>query len=169
MLCHAAPLHDVGKIGIPDQILLKPGKLEAAEFEIMKLHTEIGGKILADTELYPILNVGQIVAQQHHERWDGTGYPIGLSGTGIHIYGRIVSIVDIFDALTSERPYKKAFPLEEAVSFMKEKRASFFDPELLDLFLAHLDRFTRIKEQYADDRSSSPGLVRELRDMHHSY
>jgi len=166
ILCHAAPLHDVGKIGIPDQILLKPGKLEAAEFDIMKLHTEIGGKILSDAELYPILSVGQIVAQQHHERWDGTGYPRGLSGTGIHIYGRIVSIVDIFDALTSERPYKKAFPIQEAVRFMKEKRASFFDPELLDLFLAHLEKFTSIKRLYADDQSAPPALMRELHDMH---
>jgi putative two-component system response regulator len=164
-LCHAAPLHDVGKIGIPDSILLKPATLESAEFETMKTHTEIGGKILADAGLYPILTVGQIVATQHHEKWDGSGYPAGLSGTGIHIYGRIVSIVDVFDALTSERPYKKAFPLEEAVTFMMEKRGKFFDPDLLDLFLAHLERFTRIKMLYVDNESSSP-LLRELRALH---
>jgi len=160
-LCHAAPLHDVGKIGIPDAILLKPATLESAEFETMKTHTEIGGKILADSGLYPILTVGQIVATQHHEKWDGSGYPAGLSGTGIHIYGRIVSIVDVFDALTSERPFKKAFPLEEAVNFMIGKRGKFFDPDLLDLFLAHLERFTRIKELYVDNESSSP-LLRAL-------
>jgi putative two-component system response regulator len=164
-LCHAAPLHDVGKIGIPDCILLKPAALDSAEFETMKTHTEIGGKILADAGLYPILTVGQIVATQHHEKWDGSGYPAGLSGTGIHIYGRIVSIVDVFDALTSERPYKKAFPLEEAMTFMLEKRGKFFDPHLLDLFMAHLERFTRIKMLYADNESSAP-LLRELRALH---
>ena len=164
ILCHAAPLHDVGKIGIPDKILLKPAKLEIPEFETMKLHTVIGGKILSDAELYPVLRVGQIVALQHHERWDGSGYPAGLSGTGIHLYGRIVSIVDVFDALTSARPYKAPFPLEEALSFIREKRGSYFDPELVDLFLAHLERFTRIKELFADQESSSP-LVRKLREM----
>jgi len=166
ILCHAAPLHDVGKIGIPDQILLKPGTLEAREFDIMKLHTVIGGKILSDAELYPILRVGQIVAQQHHERWDGSGYPNGLRGTDIHIYGRIVSIVDIFDALTAERPYKRAFPIEEAVCFMKEKRGLFFDPQLLDLFLTHLEKFTSIKKLYADDQSTPPAIMQELRAMH---
>jgi putative two-component system response regulator len=165
LLCHASPLHDVGKIGIPDSILLKPGKLDFAEFEVMKLHTEIGGKILSDPELYPILSVGQIVAQQHHERWDGSGYPNGLSGTDIHLYGRIVTIVDIFDALSSERPYKKAFPLEEAVSFLKEKRGSFFDPELLDLFLVNLDRFTHIQDLYADGAEGPPQLMEELRHL----
>jgi putative two-component system response regulator len=164
-LCHAAPLHDVGKIGIPDAILLKPAALESSEFETMKRHTEIGGKILADAGLYPILTVGQIVATQHHEKWDGSGYPEGLSGTGIHIYGRIVSIVDVFDALTSARPYKKAFPPEEAVTFMIDKRGKFFDPDLLDLFLSHLERFTRIKDLYVDHESSSP-LLRELRALH---
>ena len=164
-LCHAAPLHDVGKIGIPDGILLKPATLERAEFETMKLHTVIGGKILSDAELYPILSIGQIVATQHHEKWDGSGYPEGLSGTGIHIYGRIVSIVDIFDALTSKRSYKEACPIAEAVDFMIGKRGSFFDPALLDLFLDHLDRFISIKETYVDN-VDVPTLMHELRELY---
>jgi putative two-component system response regulator len=157
----AAPLHDVGKIGIPDNILLKPGKLEYSEFEIMKLHTMIGGKILTDAAHYPILDAGSIIALQHHEKWDGSGYPNGLKGEGIHIYGRIVMIVDVFDALTSDRPYKKAFPLDKAVEIMVEGRGGFFDPTLLDLFLEHLDRFVQIREILGD----APGEQSHLSDL----
>jgi putative two-component system response regulator len=152
---HASPLHDVGKIGIPDNILLKPGKLDDSEFNIMKTHTVIGAKILADAEQFPSIKAGQIIAQQHHEKWDGSGYPHGLSGTAIHIYGRIVMIADVFDALTSERPYKKAFPLEKAVEIMLDGKGSFFDPELLEIYLANLDRFVRIKEDYSDTFSTT--------------
>ncbi|MDD2364688.1 MAG: response regulator [Desulfuromonadaceae bacterium] len=109
VLKFASPLHDVGKIGIPDKILLKPGKLEAFEFEIMKQHTTIGGKILSDAENLPVIQAGGIIALQHHEKWDGSGYPDGLKGFEIHPFARVVSIVDVFDALLSERPYKKAF------------------------------------------------------------
>jgi putative two-component system response regulator len=165
LLCHAAPLHDVGKIGIPDGILLNPGPLSGPEFDIMKLHTTIGGKILSDADSYPILSVGQIVALQHHERWDGSGYPKGLSGTGIHLYARILIIVDVFDALTSERSYKRAFSHQEAVAFMTDMRGSYFDPELLDLFLDHLEIFTRIKELYRDGATPAP-LLRELQALH---
>jgi putative two-component system response regulator len=147
---HSSPLHDVGKIGIPDSILLKPGKLTDSEFQIMKTHTVIGGKILADAEQFPTIMAGQVIAQQHHEKWDGSGYPHGLSGKEIHIHGRIVMVADIFDALTSERPYKKAFPLDNAVEIMTNGKGSFFDPELLDIFLANLDQFVRIKENYRD-------------------
>jgi putative two-component system response regulator len=146
----ASPLHDVGKIGIPDRILLKPGKLDDTEFQIMKLHTVIGGKILSDEGKYPILEMGRIVALQHHEKWDGTGYPNGLQGKDIHLFGRIVMIVDIFDALTSDRPYKKAFSLDKTIEIMTAGIGEFFDPELLDIFLANFELFVRIKDELRD-------------------
>jgi putative two-component system response regulator len=150
VLRKASPLHDVGKIGIPDRILLKPGKLDADEFEIMKQHTTIGGEILADSGLYPILATGSIIALQHHEKWDGSGYPQGLRGEEIDIIARIVSIVDVFDALSSERPYKKAFSLEKTISIMKEGRNVFFDPTLLDLFLSNTEDFVAIRNTLKD-------------------
>jgi putative two-component system response regulator len=150
VLHQAAVLHDVGKIGIPDRILLKPGKLDVTEFKIMKLHTVIGAKILSNATHYPVIDAGRIVAVQHHERWDGSGYPGGLSGGEIHIFARIVMIADIFDALTSERPYKKAFPMDESIEIMDKGRGTFFDPYLLDLFMAHIDQFRRIKAELCD-------------------
>lgn len=150
LLRFASPLHDVGKIGIPDRILLKPGKLDPNEFEIMKLHSVIGGKILSDAGKYPLLEAGRIVALQHHEKWNGSGYPEGLAGNTIHVFGRIVMIVDVFDALTSERPYKKAFSLDKTLGIMTEGRGDFFDPNLLDIFFANLDQFIRIKEELKD-------------------
>jgi putative two-component system response regulator len=151
VLRYASPLHDVGKIGIPDRILLKPGKLDATEFEIMKLHTVIGGKILTDAERYPMLEAGKIIALQHHERWDGTGYPNGLSGTDVHIFARIVSIVDVFDALTSVRPYKEAFSFEKTRTIMFDGLGTFFDPDLLTLFFEHIDLFIDIKNELRDE------------------
>jgi putative two-component system response regulator len=147
---HASPLHDVGKIGIPDRILLKPGKLDAEEFQLMKMHAAIGGKILDNGDKFPVIRAGRIIALQHHERWDGKGYPHGLAGADIHIYGRIVMVADIFDALTSERPYKKPFPLEKAFEIMQGDRGVFFDPELLDLFMANRAEFIRIKEELGE-------------------
>lgn len=150
VLRKASPLHDVGKIGIPDNILLKPGKLDHEEFETMKGHTTIGGEILADTGRYPLLSSGAVIAMQHHEKWDGSGYPKGLKGTAIHEFARIVSIVDFFDALSSERPYKKAFPLEKTLGIMKEWRGESFDPELFDLFLNNIDSFVAIRGNLKD-------------------
>lgn len=150
LLRFASPLHDVGKIGIPDRILLKPGKLDENEFTIMKLHSVIGGKILSDAGKYPLLEAGRIVALQHHEKWNGTGYPEGLAGDTIHVFGRIVMIVDVFDALTSERPYKKAFPLDKSLGIMTDGKGDFFDPHLLDIFLANIDMFVRIKDELKD-------------------
>ncbi|MRR07466.1 MAG: response regulator [Deltaproteobacteria bacterium] len=147
---HASPLHDVGKIGIPDRILLKPGKLDAEEFELMKTHSVIGGNILDDGDKFPVIKAGRIIALQHHERWDGKGYPEGRAGADIHIYGRIVMIADIFDALTSERPYKKPYSLEKTFEIMQRDRGVFFDPELLDLFMENRADFIRIKERFGD-------------------
>lgn len=150
ILRKSSPLHDVGKIGIPDKILLKAGKLEAEEFEIMKQHTSIGAAILSDSGLYPLLSAGAIIASQHHEKWDGSGYPAGLKGESIHVFARIVSIVDVFDALSSDRPYKKAFTLEKTVSIMEQGRGNFFDPALLDRFFANMDSFVEIRESFRD-------------------
>lgn len=146
----ASTLHDVGKIGIPDRILLKPGKLDETEFNIMKMHTTIGGKILSDAERYPVIEAGRIIAMQHHEKWDGGGYPTRIKGEEIHVFARIVSIVDVFDALSSERPYKKAFPLEKTISIMEDGQGVFFDPALLDLFLVNIKNFVEIREQLKD-------------------
>lgn len=151
LLRYASPLHDVGKIGIPDSILLKPGKLDSDEFEIMKNHTVIGGNILQDAVRYPLLEAGRIIALQHHEKWDGSGYPYGIAGSNVHIFARIVSIVDVFDALTSERPYKKAFPLEKAQAIMIDGLGTFFDPDLLLLFFENLDLFVKIKNEFCDE------------------
>jgi putative two-component system response regulator len=167
ILRHAAPLHDVGKIGIPDRILLKPGKLDESEVQVMKTHTTIGGTILSEADEFPVITAGRIVALQHHEKWDGSGYPLGLSGTDIHIFGRIVMIADIFDALTSERPYKKAFPLEKALEIMKEGKGEFFDPSLLELFLANLDIFLRIMEEFKDKKGLGACEGRTLQDPHY--
>jgi putative two-component system response regulator len=150
ILRHASPLHDVGKIGILDRILLKPGKLDAEEFQMVKMHASIGGRILDNGEKFPVIRAGRIIALQHHERWDGKGYPHGLAGADIHIYGRIVMVADIFDALTSERPYKKPFPLEKTFEIMQSDTGVFFDPELLDLFMDNRAEFIRIKEELGD-------------------
>ncbi|GFO61486.1 two-component system response regulator [Geomonas silvestris] len=158
VLRFSSPLHDVGKIGIPDRILLKPGPLDDDEFRVMRLHTEIGASILSEAARFPLLAAGQIIALQHHEKWDGSGYPNGLSGRRIHIFGRIVMIVDVFDALLSERPYKKAFPLEKALEIMEEGRGRFFDPELLTLFLNNLKLFCRIRGELKDNDTASPLL-----------
>jgi HD-GYP domain-containing protein (c-di-GMP phosphodiesterase class II) len=136
----AAPMHDVGKIGIPDHILNKPGKLTPDEFAVIQTHTTIGHQILAQSQR-PILKTAALIALQHHERWDGTGYPNGLRGSNIHVFGRIVAIVDVFDALTSDRCYRPAMSLAEALAIMTEGRGSQFDPDLLDLFITNLDRF----------------------------
>lgn len=141
----AAPMHDAGKIGIPDQVLNKPGKLTDEEFDLIKTHTTLGHQILAKSQR-PILRTAALVALQHHERWDGKGYPQGLAGEDIHIYGRIVAIVDVFDALTSNRCYRPAMSLAEALAVMTEGRGSQFEAELFDLFLANLDQFVDLRE-----------------------
>ena len=131
----AAPLHDVGKIGIPDEILLKPGKLTASEFAQMQTHTTIGVKILSGSR-FPILQLATEIALTHHERWDGSGYPHGLAREAIPLPGRIVAVVDVFDALTHERPYKAAWPVAAAVAELRRQRGRQFDPNVVTAFLA---------------------------------
>ena len=148
LLRRAAPMHDVGKIAIPDAVLHKPGKLTNEEFEQMKTHAAIGAEILSQSER-PIFKAAAIIAAQHHERWDGRGYPAGLAGAGIHPFGRIVAVIDVFDALTSDRCYRPAMPVEKALRIMLEGRGTQFDPDLLDLFVAHLDHFVNLTESIA--------------------
>ena len=145
----ASPMHDIGKIGTPDHVLLKPGKFTQEEFSVIAQHAEIGYRILSgsDSEL---LKVAAVIAYTHHERYDGTGYPRGLKGEAIPIEGRIVSIADAFDALTTQRVYKPAFEISHAIELMRKHRGAHFDPELLDLFIASTDELTQIHDQYAD-------------------
>jgi putative two-component system response regulator len=153
-LLYAAPMHDVGKIGIPDKILLKPGRLEGNEWDIMKQHTLIGERILSRSKNNLLQQAG-IIALHHHEKWNGSGYPRGLAGSDIHLYGRIVAIVDVFDALTMERPYKKAWPLDKALELINSESEKHFDPTLVELFNEHLEEILEIKKSYADDRESN--------------
>jgi putative two-component system response regulator len=154
LILYASPLHDIGKVGIPDRILLKPGRFSPEEFEIMKLHAVLGGKMLESSEDYPVINVGRIIALQHHEKIDGTGYPSGLAGDDIHLYARIVSIADVFDALSSERVYKKAFSIEQTIQIMQEGSGTHFDTTLLNLLVEHLDQFLAIKEAFPDEEET---------------
>jgi putative two-component system response regulator len=147
LLKQAAPMHDIGKIGIPDAILLKPGKLTAEEFEHMKQHAKIGAKILANSSS-PLLQLAYILAMEHHEKWDGSGYPNGLKGEEISIEGRIVAIADVFDALTSKRPYKQAWSVDEAISHMREHAGKHFDPQLIALFEGQLDAVLAVYSAY---------------------
>lgn len=148
-LLHAAPMHDIGKIGTPDAILLKPGKLTDAEMVIMRQHAVIGAEILGDCDS-TLMQMASSVARYHHEKWDGSGYPFGLAGTEIPIEARIVALADVFDALTSVRPYKKAWSVEEALAFIKEQSGKHFDPALVPLLERELATILEIKMRWAD-------------------
>jgi response regulator RpfG family c-di-GMP phosphodiesterase len=145
----AAPMHDVGKVGIPDFILNKPGKLTEEEFEIIKTHSKMGYDMLKSSNR-KVMQTATIIALQHHEKYDGTGYPLGLSGEQIHIYGRIAAMADVFDALAVKRVYKEAWPLRDILEFFKEQRGKHFDPELVELLFLNLDAFITIKDRYPD-------------------
>lgn len=145
----AAPMHDIGKIAIPDSILLKPGKLEADEWLVMKTHAEIGANIFARSDR-PTLKAASIIAGQHHEKYDGSGYPSGLKGEEIHIFGRIVAITDVFDALVHKRCYKDAWPLEKVIDLLKEEKGKHLDPNLVDIFLDNLDEVKKIIQAHPD-------------------
>jgi putative two-component system response regulator len=134
LIRRAAPLHDLGKIGVPDTVLLKRGRLDAAEYDVMKRHTVIGGAILSGSSV-PLLAMGREIAVSHHERWDGTGYPFGEAGAAIPVSGRIVAVADVFDALTHGRPYKSAWSVDEATAEISRERGRQFDPDVVDAFL----------------------------------
>ncbi len=146
VLFQASPMHDVGKIGIPDAVLLKPGKLDPAEWEIMKRHSVIGAEILKGSKV-GVIRMAQRIALTHHEKWDGSGYPLGLKGARIPLASRIVAIVDVFDALISERPYKKAFPLEKVFEILREGDGTHFDPQMVKAFFDCQDEMVRITQQ----------------------
>ncbi len=145
----ASPMHDVGKIGIPDNILLKPSTLTAEEREVMQQHTAIGYRILSGSDA-ELLTLAAVLAWTHHERFDGSGYPRGLHGEKIPLEGRIASVADVFDALTSDRIYRPAFNVEEAVSMMREQRGAHFDPDVLDRFLDAMEKVEEIRIGYED-------------------
>ncbi len=146
----ASPMHDIGKVAIPDAILNKPGQYTPEEFEIMKTHAQIGYEML-NTSKRTILKVAAIVAHEHQEKYDGTGYPQGLKGNNIHIYGRITAVADVFDALGSDRVYKKAWKDEKIFEFFKNERGKHFDPELVDIFFNHLDEFLVVRDKFKDE------------------
>ncbi|HVS00199.1 MAG TPA: HD domain-containing phosphohydrolase [Thermoanaerobaculia bacterium] len=156
ILRHAIPMHDVGKIGIPDAILLKPGKLTREEREIMCSHTVIGARILAGSPSR-LLQAGEIIALSHHEHWDGQGYPQGVAGESIPLWGRICALADVFDALTSDRPYRAALSTEETLELMWKGRGSQFDPALFDLLIAQLDAILEVQKDFRE--SLAPGLA----------
>lgn len=145
----ASPMHDVGKIGIPDAILNKPAALTSEEFACIKKHTTIGYNILKASERV-LLKVAAIIALQHHERWGGGGYPSGLQGEEIHLYGRIVAIADVFDALSHNRVYKEAWPVEDVFTYILEQRGQQFDPELVDIMIANKDEILALRQKYTD-------------------
>ena len=145
----ASPMHDIGKVGIPDNILNKPGKHDAKEWKIMKTHAGLGYKMLRDSD-QPIIQAAAIVAHEHHEKWDGSGYPRKLSGEDIHIFGRITAVADVFDALGSKRVYKEAWELEKILDLFKEQKGKHFEPKLVELFIKNLDQFLVIRDKYKD-------------------
>lgn len=148
-LNHASMMHDIGKIGIPDEILLKPGKLTDAEFEIMKTHTTKGAEILAGSSSEAI-RFAEIIALTHHERWDGTGYPKGLKGDEIPLVGRVTALLDVFDALLMKRPYKEAWELDQVLSYLELHAGSQFDPSIAQVFLSHIDDFLAIRDEFSE-------------------
>lgn len=157
-ILYAAPMHDIGKIGIPDHVLMKKGRLTAEEFDLMKTHTVIGGKILANSSA-EILRVAERIALSHHEKWNGTGYPLGLAGEAIPIEGRITALPDTFDALTSRRPYKEPYPVETALGIIQKERGRQFDPQVVDVFMAHVDAVVDIMARAGMETASDPSRV----------
>jgi len=154
LIFHASPMHDIGKIGIPDSVLLKPGKLDDDEWNIMRTHPQLGASIIGDHD-NELMQMSKEIALSHHEKWDGSGYPNGLKGEQIPLSGRIVAVADVFDALTTERPYKKAWAVSDAVKFIDENSGIHFDPDLVLLFHEVMPEILDIKEQYGESTYES--------------
>jgi putative two-component system response regulator len=152
-ILYAAPMHDVGKIGIPDYILLKPGKLDPDEWQLMQEHTLIGGEILGGSRS-GFVQLGELIALTHHESWDGGGYPHGMAGNEIPMAGRITAIADVFDALTSKRPYKEAVPVDESMDIIRQGRGTLFDPQVVDVFFDAFREILDIREAHQDEAAS---------------
>ena len=169
LVLYAAPMHDLGKIGIPDRILLKPAKLSPLEWEIMKKHTLIGADILKNSDI-ELLHVGELIARTHHEKWDGSGYPAGLRGVEIPLYGRIVAVADVFDAMTSVRPYKEALGVDATLDTIRAGRGNHFDPDIVDAFCSAFDEIRAIKQEYdaseqqKDEMSEYHSLLNQYRE-----
>ncbi|WP_462383257.1 response regulator [Pseudomonas sp. Marseille-QA0892] len=159
-LLHAAPMHDIGKIGIPDRILQKQGKLDDEEWRVMRQHVQIGADIIGVHER-GLLKIARLVALTHHEKWDGSGYPNGLKGEDIPLEGRIVAIADVFDALTSVRPYKRAWSESEALELLVREKGKHFDPRLVDLFLTQLPAIREVRLRWPDVEEELAALVPE--------
>ena len=173
VLVKSAPLHDIGKVGIPDHILLKPGKLSPDEWEIMKHHARYGSDAIELAEKdaekpVEFLNMAKDIAHYHHEKWDGSGYPEGLAGDAIPISARLMALADVFDALISRRVYKPPFPLEKAVSIILEGRGSHFDPDIVDAFLALQNEFQAIALLHADSEADSLCKIEQLQGKRRS-
>ncbi|WP_411824125.1 HD domain-containing phosphohydrolase [Leptospira sp. 'Mane'] len=152
-ILNAAPMHDVGKIGIPDSIIQKPGKLSPEEWEVMKKHPEIGAEIIGDHNS-SILKLARTIALTHHEKFDGTGYPYGLKGEKIPLEGRIIAVADVFDALTTVRPYKKAWEISDAIDFLRKESGTHFDPELTELFIKVMPEILEIRNKWPEEMAS---------------
>lgn len=151
LIFNAAPMHDIGKLGIPDAILQKPGRLDPEEFEQIKRHPLIGAELLDGEHLDdPLMQMARTIALTHHEKWDGSGYPFGLEADAIPLEGRIVAIIDVFDALTSTRPYKEPWSVDAAASMIKEGRGKHFDPQLVDLFFDHFAQICRLRLEFQE-------------------
>jgi len=150
LLRTVSPMHDIGKVAIPDAVLNKPGKLNEEEYDMIKAHTKIGHQLLRGSRR-ELLRAASIVAEQHHEKWDGNGYPIGRKGEEIHIFGRITAVADVFDALSAERVYKEAWPLEKIEQLFREERGRHFDPAVVDVFFKQLPKLLEIRRRLSDD------------------
>lgn len=164
LLLQAAPLHDIGKIGVPDSILLKPGRLTPQEYDEMKRHTVIGHELLSGSEA-KVFQTAAVIAVSHHERFDGGGYPYGVRGEAIPLIGRMVAVADVFDALTSVRPYKEAWPLERAEAYLRENRGGHFDPACVDAFFASWEEVLDIYTRFHDNRIVGGVIGREESDV----
>jgi HD-GYP domain-containing protein (c-di-GMP phosphodiesterase class II) len=150
LLRTVSPMHDIGKVAIPDAVLNKPGKLTEEEYDIIKSHTKIGHQLLRGSKRELLRNAA-IVAEQHHEKWDGNGYPAGRKGEEIHVYGRITAVADVFDALSAERVYKAAWPIEKIENLFREERGRHFDPDVIDVFFAELPKLLEIRQKLTDE------------------